>query len=123
MRQEHSNVTDSGPGSGAGEYARVSHVDPEEDRITIEREKGTLQIYRELGTIERVSSEGDLGVRLDPGREVRFNIREHAHLDHGYAVTSHSFPVFAGGLATPQRIPGSQQVDGLARNNNLKFAD
>jgi len=111
----------------AGEYARVSHVDPKENRITIEREKGTLQTYdprrlsgvsvhrevehefskgdriqftapskelkvanRELGTIERVSSEGDLSVRLDSGREVQFNIREHSHLDHGYAVTSHS---------------------------------
>jgi ATP-dependent exoDNAse (exonuclease V) alpha subunit len=111
----------------AGEYARVSQVDPKENRITIEREKGTLQTYdprrlsgvsvhrevehefskgdriqftapskklkvanRELGTIERVSSEGDLNVRLDSGCEVRFNIREHPHLDHGYAVTSHS---------------------------------
>jgi hypothetical protein len=45
---------------------------------------------RELGTIERVSSRGNLSIRLDSGREVRFNIREHAHLDHGYAVTSHS---------------------------------
>jgi conjugative relaxase-like TrwC/TraI family protein len=111
----------------AGVYARVSHVDPKENHITIERETGTLQTYdprrlsgvsvhrevehefskgdriqftapskelkvanRELGTIERVSSEGDLSVRLDSGREVRFNIREHPHLDHGYAVTSHS---------------------------------
>ena len=47
-------------------------------------------VNRELGTIERVSSEGDLSVRLDSGREIRFNIREHAHLDRGYAVTSHS---------------------------------
>ena len=91
----------------AGEYARVSHVDAKENRITIEREEGTLQTYdprrlsgvsvhrevehefskgdriqftapskglkvanRELGTIERVSSEGDLSVRfLDSGRE------------------------------------------------------
>ena len=111
----------------AGEYARVSQVDPKENRITIERENGTLQTYdprrlsgvsvhrevehefskgdriqftlpskelkvanRELGTIENVGSEGDLSIRLDSGREVRFNIREHAHLDHGYAVTSHS---------------------------------
>jgi ATP-dependent exoDNAse (exonuclease V) alpha subunit len=111
----------------AGEYARVSQVDPKENRITIEREKGTRQTYdprrlsgvsvhrevehefskgdriqftapskelkvanRELGTIERVSSKGNLSIRLDSGREVRFNIREHAHLDHGYAVTSHS---------------------------------
>ena len=27
---------------------------------------------------------------MDSGREIRFNIREHPHLDHGYAVTSHS---------------------------------
>ena len=45
---------------------------------------------RELGTIERVSHSGNLEIRMDSGREVRFNIREHPHLDHGYAVTSHS---------------------------------
>jgi ATP-dependent exoDNAse (exonuclease V) alpha subunit len=27
---------------------------------------------------------------MDSGRDVAFNIREHPHLDHGYAVTSHS---------------------------------
>jgi hypothetical protein len=111
----------------AGEYARVSHVDPKENRITIERENGTSQTYdprrlsgvsvhreverefsegdriqftlpskelkvanRELGTVKKITSGGDLEIRLDSGREVRFNIREHAHLDHGYAVTSHS---------------------------------
>ena len=35
---------------------------------------------------------------------------------------SGNFPVFAGTLATLE-IPSSQQVDGLARNNNLTFAD
>jgi hypothetical protein len=50
----------------------------------------TFATPRELGTIERVSSDGKLSIRLDSGREVRFNIREHAHIDHGYAVTSHS---------------------------------
>ena len=110
----------------AGEYARVSHVDAKENRITIERENGTLQSYdprrlsgvsvhreverefskgdriltapskglkvanRELGTVKKITSGGDLEIRLDSGREVRFNVREHAHLDHGYAVTSHS---------------------------------
>src|SRR5262249_27220150 len=33
---------------------------------------------------------GDLEIRMDSGREIGFNIREHPHLDHGYAVTSHS---------------------------------
>jgi ATP-dependent exoDNAse (exonuclease V) alpha subunit len=45
---------------------------------------------RELGTIERVRPSGDLEIRMDSGREVRFNIREHPHLDHGYALT-HSY--------------------------------
>ena len=27
---------------------------------------------------------------MDAGRKIAFNIREHPHLDHGYAVTSHS---------------------------------
>ena len=45
---------------------------------------------RELGTVERIDGQGNLQVRLDSGRQVQFNVREHAHLDYGYAVTSHS---------------------------------
>ena len=33
---------------------------------------------------------GDVQIRMDSGRGVGFNIREHPHLDHGYTVTSHS---------------------------------
>ena len=45
---------------------------------------------RELGTIEHIDERGNVGVKLDSGREVHFNARENPHLDHGYAVTSHS---------------------------------
>ncbi len=45
---------------------------------------------RELGTVEQIDARGNLQVRLDSGRTVAFNIRENRHLDHGYAVTSHS---------------------------------
>jgi len=45
---------------------------------------------RQLGTLESVDSEGNLQIRLDSDRQVQFNIREHPHLDYGYAVTSHS---------------------------------
>ena len=45
---------------------------------------------RELGTFEQIDSEGNLRIRLDSGREVEFAIRDHPHLDYGYAVTSHS---------------------------------
>jgi ATP-dependent exoDNAse (exonuclease V) alpha subunit len=37
-----------------------------------------------------MNSNGDPRIRMDAGQEVRFNVREHPHLDYGYAVTSHS---------------------------------
>jgi hypothetical protein len=45
---------------------------------------------RELGTIEKINDAGDVRIRMDSGREVEFNIRQHPHLDYGYALTSHS---------------------------------
>jgi conjugative relaxase-like TrwC/TraI family protein len=45
---------------------------------------------RELGTVERIDGDGNLKLKMDSGREVEFNARQHPHLDYGYAVTSHS---------------------------------
>ncbi len=45
---------------------------------------------RQLGTLTGVDLEGNLQIRMDSGGEVQFNIRDHPHLDYGYAVTSHS---------------------------------
>jgi hypothetical protein len=45
---------------------------------------------RELGTIERIDRSGRLRLRLDSGRSVEFALKDHPHLDYGYAVTSHS---------------------------------
>jgi ATP-dependent exoDNAse (exonuclease V) alpha subunit len=45
---------------------------------------------RELGTVEKIDGGGNLKLRMDSGREVAFNVRQHPHLDYGYAVTSHS---------------------------------
>jgi hypothetical protein len=45
---------------------------------------------RELGTIEGIDERGNVGIKLDSGREVRLNLEENRHLDYGYAVTSHS---------------------------------
>jgi conjugative relaxase-like TrwC/TraI family protein len=114
-------------GIAPGEYARVTGVDPKENRITIERENQSAQTYdpqrlsgvsvhreaerglssgdrvqftapsrelqvanRDLGTVKHANSNGDLRIRMDCGREIQFNAREHPHLDYGYAVTSHS---------------------------------
>jgi hypothetical protein len=45
---------------------------------------------RELATVERIDGDGNLRLRLESGRRVEFNIREHPHLDYGYAMTSYS---------------------------------
>ncbi len=43
----------------------------------------------ELGTLEKIER-GRLTVALDTGRKVSFDIEKNRHIDHGYAVTSHS---------------------------------
>jgi ATP-dependent exoDNAse (exonuclease V) alpha subunit len=77
--------------SGVAVYQEVQREFSQGDRVQFTAPSRELQVAnRELGTIERVSHSGNLEIRMDSGREVRFNIGEHPHLDHGYAVTSHS---------------------------------
>jgi ATP-dependent exoDNAse (exonuclease V) alpha subunit len=45
---------------------------------------------REMGIVEHIDRDGNLKLKMDSGREVEFNVRQHPHLDYGYAVTSHS---------------------------------
>ena len=45
---------------------------------------------RELGHIEKIDSGGNLRLRLESRRTINFNLREHPHLDHGYAMTSYT---------------------------------
>jgi len=64
---------------------------PGEQAVQFTAPSKELQVAnRVLGTVEHVNSDGDLGIRMDSGQEVRVNIREQPHLDFGYAVTSHS---------------------------------
>jgi ATP-dependent exoDNAse (exonuclease V) alpha subunit len=42
------------------------------------------------GTYGQTTPKGRLSARLDHNRQIEFNPNEHRHLDHGYAVTSHS---------------------------------
>ncbi len=77
--------------SGVAVYQEVQREFSQGDRVQFTAPSRELQVAnRELGAVEQVSRSGNLEIRMDSGREVRFNIREHPHLDHGYAVTSHS---------------------------------
>ncbi len=76
---------------GVAVYEQVERSFSEGDRVQFTAPSKELHVAnRELGTIERINDAGDLKIRMDSGHDVEFNIREHPHLDHGYAVTSHS---------------------------------
>jgi ATP-dependent exoDNAse (exonuclease V) alpha subunit len=45
---------------------------------------------RELGTVQGIDQDGRLSLKMDGGRQLQIDPLLHPHLDHGYAVTSHS---------------------------------
>ena len=76
---------------GVTVYREVERALSAGDRVQFTAPDRSLSVAnRELGTIEGLDAEGKARVRLDSGRTVSFAIRDHPHLDHGYAVTSHS---------------------------------
>ena len=91
MRTEAVQTYDPRRLSGVSVHREAEREFSKGDRVQFTAPSRELQVAnRELGTVEQVNSHGDFGIRMDSGREVRFNIREHPHLDYGYAVTSHS---------------------------------
>ena len=77
--------------AGVAVYHDTERAFSEGDRVQFTAPSRNLHVAnRELGTIEKINGAGDVQLRMDSGRDVAFNIREHPHLDHGYAVTSHS---------------------------------
>jgi Ti-type conjugative transfer relaxase TraA len=65
------------------------------DRVYFLRNERGLGVKNgTLGTVERIEGhvpgQGDrLAVRLDDGRPVGFDVKDYAHIDHGYAATVH----------------------------------
>jgi ATP-dependent exoDNAse (exonuclease V) alpha subunit len=61
------------------------------DRIQFTAPANQLKVAnRELGTIESIEEDGRLRLKMDGGRTAELDPRKHPHLDHGYAMTSHS---------------------------------
>jgi conjugative relaxase-like TrwC/TraI family protein len=61
------------------------------DRIQFTAPANELKVAnRELGTVENIDEDGRLRLKMDGGRAVKLDPRQHLHLDHGYAMTSHS---------------------------------
>lgn len=61
------------------------------DRLQFTAPANELKVAnRELGTLQSITDDGRMTLKMDSGRSVSIDPREHPHLDHGYAVTSHS---------------------------------
>jgi conjugative relaxase-like TrwC/TraI family protein len=76
---------------GVNVYQGEERIFAEGDRIQFTAPFKAQRIAnRELGQIEKIDPSGDLRIRLESGRTVEFNLREHPHLDYGYAMTSYS---------------------------------
>ncbi len=59
------------------------------DRIMFLRNERSMGVKNgTLGTLEQVS-DGRMSVWLDGGERVGFNLKDYAHVDHGYAATIH----------------------------------
>ncbi|PBB64252.1 Ti-type conjugative transfer relaxase TraA [Mesorhizobium sp. WSM4312] len=59
------------------------------DRVMFLRNERGLGVKNgTLGVIEEVSTRS-MAVRTDDGRSVRFDLKDYAHIDHGYAATIH----------------------------------
>lgn len=76
---------------GVTVYREQEKVFSAGDRIQFTAPNNGMKIAnRELGTVEEIAPNGTMRVHLDRGCRVTIDPAEYPHLDHGYAVTSHS---------------------------------
>jgi conjugative relaxase-like TrwC/TraI family protein len=77
--------------TGVSVYQEIERQLSVGDRIQFTAPDKSLGVAnRDMAAIEAIHPDGRLSVRLDNDRQIEFNPNEHRHLDHGYAVTSHS---------------------------------
>jgi ATP-dependent exoDNAse (exonuclease V) alpha subunit len=78
---------------GVAAYHEIEREFAIGDKIQFTAPSRDLQVAnRDLGTIQHIGEDGKLSVRMEGAKDriVRFNANDMRHLDHGYAVTSHS---------------------------------
>ncbi len=76
---------------GISAYREIEREFSVGDRLQFTAPNRELRVAnRDLGTIEQISRDGQLAVRMDNGKTVSFDGERMRHFDHGYAVTSHS---------------------------------
>jgi conjugative relaxase-like TrwC/TraI family protein len=77
--------------TGVSAYREVTREFSVGDRIQFTAPDKSLGVAnRDLAAVESISPDGRISARLDNNRQIDFDATEHRHIDHGYAVTSHS---------------------------------
>jgi ATP-dependent exoDNAse (exonuclease V) alpha subunit len=77
--------------TGVSVYQEIERELSVGDRIQFTAPDKSLGVAnRDMAAIEAIHPDGRLSIRLDNNRQIEFSPNEHRHLDHGYAVTSHS---------------------------------
>jgi conjugative relaxase-like TrwC/TraI family protein len=76
---------------GISAYREIEREFAVGDRLMFTAPQRDLGVAnRDLGIIERIGQNGQLGIRMDNDKTITFDSNEMRHFDHGYAVTSHS---------------------------------
>jgi conjugative relaxase-like TrwC/TraI family protein len=76
---------------GISAYREIERAFAVGDRLGFSAPNRELDIAnRDLGTVEHITNDGVLTVRMDNAKSVSFDPHQMRHFDHGYAVTSHS---------------------------------
>jgi conjugative relaxase-like TrwC/TraI family protein len=103
---------------GISAYREIEREFSVGDRLQFTAPNRELHVAnRDLGTIEQISRDGQLTVRMDNGKSVSFDGDRMRHFDHGYAVTSHS----SQGL-TAERVLVNIDTDVHPELINSRFA-
>ncbi len=77
--------------TGVSVYREQEKAFSVRDRIQFTAPNHELKIAnRELGTVDSIAPDGAMRLKLDNGRSMDYEPQRHPHLDHGYAITSHS---------------------------------
>jgi conjugative relaxase-like TrwC/TraI family protein len=77
--------------TGVSVYQEIEREFSVRDRIQFTAPDKSLAVAnRDIAVIESIAPDGRVTARLNNNRQIEFNPNEHRHLDHGYAVTSHS---------------------------------
>jgi conjugative relaxase-like TrwC/TraI family protein len=77
--------------AGVSVYREVVREFSVGDRVQFTAPDKALGVAnRDLAVVESIAQDGRIAARLEGGRQIEFNAADYRHLDHGYAVTSHS---------------------------------